>query len=79
MFVPVVLMDDEVGKMMIVLTAVVAITLISSVIIAFTLIPVLSENFLKVKPAKKSRLDLIGKYGSIIDWLTKKNSDELEY
>lgn len=71
-FVPVVLMDDEVGKMMIVLTAVVAITLISSVIIAFTLIPVLSENFLKVKPAKKSRLDLIGKYGSIIDWLTKK-------
>lgn len=71
-FVPVVLMDDEVGKMMIVLTVVVAITLISSVIIAFTLIPVLSENFLKVKPAKKSRLDLIGKYGSIIAWLTKK-------
>ncbi len=71
-FVPVVLMDDEIGKMMIVLTVVVAITLISSVIIAFTLIPVLSENFLKVKPAKKSRLDLIGKYGSIIAWLTKK-------
>src|SRR5690625_3607225 len=71
-FVPVVLMDDEVGKMVIVLTVVIAITLISSVIIAFTLIPVLSENFLKVKRAKKGKLDLIEKYGSIIEWLTKK-------
>src|SRR5690625_4210182 len=71
-FVPVVLMDDEIGKMMIVLTVVVAVTLISSVIIAFTLIPVLSESFLKVKKAKKSTLNLIEKYGSIIKWLTKK-------
>ena len=71
-FVPIVLMDDEVGKMMIVLTVVIAITLISSVIIAFTLIPALSENFLKVKKSKKSKLNLIGKYGSIIEWLTKK-------
>jgi len=71
-FIPVVLMDDEIGKMMIVLTVVVAVTLISSVIIAFTLIPVLSENFLKVKKAKKRKLNLIGKYGSVIEWLTKK-------
>src|SRR5699024_11435149 len=46
-FIPIVLMDEEVGKMVIVLTVVVAVTLISSVIVAFTLIPVLSENFLK--------------------------------
>ena len=71
-FVPVVLMDDEIGKMMIVLTVVVAVTLISSVIIAFTLIPVLSENFLKVKRAKKGTLNLTGKYGNIIKWLAKK-------
>src|SRR5699024_12526276 len=43
-FIPIVLMDEEVGKMVIVLTVVVAVTLISSVIVAFTLIPVLSEN-----------------------------------
>src|SRR5699024_619345 len=71
-FVPVVLMDEEVGKMMIVLTMVVAVTLISSVIIAFTLIPVLSENFLKVKRKNKGKWNLIGKYGSIIEWMTKK-------
>lgn len=71
-FVPIVLMDDEVGKMMIVLTVVVAVTLISSVLIAFTFIPVLSENFLKVKKSKKGKLNLIGKYGSIIEWITGK-------
>ena len=71
-FVPIVLMDDEIGKMMIVLTVVVAVTLISSVIIAFTLIPVLSENFLKVKKDKKEHLNLIGKYGRVIEWLSKK-------
>src|SRR5699024_9784313 len=71
-FVPIVLMDDEIGKMMIVLTVVVAVTLISSVLIAFTFIPVLSENFLKVKKAKTSKLNLIGKYGSMMEWLTRK-------
>src|SRR5699024_12403707 len=71
-FISVVLMDDEIGTMMIVLTVVVAVTLITSVIIAFTLIPVLSQNFLKVKKAKKRKLNLIGKYGSVIEWLTKK-------
>src|SRR5699024_5443026 len=71
-FVPIVLMDDEIGKMMIVLTVVVAVTLISSVLIAFTLIPVLSENFLKVKKSKTSKLNLIGKYGNIVEWLTRK-------
>src|SRR5699024_10823719 len=58
-FIPIVLMDEEVGKMVIVLTVVVAVTLISSVIVAFTLIPVLSENFLKVGRKKKVRFHLI--------------------
>lgn len=71
-FVPIVLLDDEIGKMMIVLTAVIAISLISSVIIAFTLIPALSENFLKVKPKKVGKLQLIEKYGRSLQWLAKK-------
>src|SRR5699024_10814286 len=71
-FVPIVLMDDEIGKLMIVLTVVVAVTLISSVLIVCTLIPVLSENFLKVKKSKTSKLNLIGKYGNIVEWLTRK-------
>src|SRR5690625_2337504 len=64
-FIPVVLMDDEIGKMMVVLTVVVAVTLISSVVIAFTLIPVLSEDFLKVKRAKKEKVNIIGKEGIV--------------
>lgn len=71
-FIPVVLMDEEVGKMVIVLTVVVAVTLISSVIVAFTLIPVLSENFLKVAKKKKPRFHLIDKYGAILEWITQK-------
>ena len=71
-FVPIVLLDDEIGKMMLVLTVVVAVTLISSVIVAFTLIPVLSENFLKVNKRKQGKWNLIGKYGSIIEWMAKK-------
>ncbi|MEI3604344.1 efflux RND transporter permease subunit [Pseudogracilibacillus sp. SE30717A] len=76
-FVPIVLLDDEIGKMMIVLTVVIAVTLISSVIVAFTLIPVLSENFLKARPKKVGKLNLIGKYGRIIEWLTKKKRRRL--
>ena len=71
-FIPIVLMDEEVGKMVIVLTVVVAVTLISSVIVAFTLIPVLSENFLKVGRKKKVRFHLIAKYGALLSWITKK-------
>lgn len=76
-FVPIVLLDDEIGKMMIVLTVVIAVTLISSVIVAFTLIPVLSENFLKARPKKVGKLNLVGKYGRIIEWLTKKKRRRL--
>src|SRR5699024_11370484 len=71
-FIPIVLMDEEVGKMVIVLTVVVAVTLISSVIVAFTLIPVLSENFLKVGRKKKVRFHLTAKYGDLLSWITKK-------
>ncbi|MFD2130835.1 efflux RND transporter permease subunit [Pseudogracilibacillus auburnensis] len=72
-FVPIVLLDDDVGKMMIILTVVIAVTLISSVIIAFTVIPSLAENFLRVKKKKtKGKLQLIEKYGKILAWMTRK-------
>lgn len=71
-FVPFVLLDEEVGKIAIILTVVIAVTLISSVLVAFTFIPVLSENFLKVKKKKRSRLRLIDRYGTIVSWLSLK-------
>ncbi|ESU32252.1 hypothetical protein G3A_12370 [Bacillus sp. 17376] len=45
-FVPIGLLGGEMGSFMIILSVVVAITLISSVIVSFTLIPSLSEKFL---------------------------------
>lgn len=72
-FVPISILDDEIGKIIIVLSMLVVITLVSSVLVAFTLIPTLSENFLKVKSKKqKLNLGLIDRYGSIVSWLTKK-------
>lgn len=72
-FLPIGLLDDEIGKIVLVLSMLVVITLVSSVLIAFTLIPTLSENFLKVKPKKrKFSLGIIDRYGKVIGWLTKK-------
>src|SRR5699024_9890972 len=41
-------------------------------VIAFTLIPVLSENFLQVKGKKKPRFYIIDRYGDILKWITRK-------
>ncbi|WP_044747127.1 efflux RND transporter permease subunit [Bacillus alveayuensis] len=54
-FLPIGLIGGEMGRFMIILSSVVAITLISSVLISFTLIPSLSENFLKLRKLKKER------------------------
>src|SRR5690625_2752601 len=71
-FIPFVLLDEEIGKIVIILTVVISVTLISSVLVAFTLIPVLAENFLKVKKRKRGKLQLIERYGSIVSWITAK-------
>lgn len=72
-FVPIGLLGGEVGQFVIVLSITVVITLVSSVVVAFTLIPTLSENFLKLK-WKKDRQDgkIITRYGQLITWITKK-------
>src|SRR5699024_10409618 len=62
-----------IGKIVLILSIVIAVTLISSVLVSFTWIPTLSENFLKVKQKKeKKRKGLVYTYGRIIKWITKK-------
>ncbi|MEW9502481.1 efflux RND transporter permease subunit, partial [Jeotgalibacillus marinus] len=73
-FLPVGLMGGEIGQFMITLSVVIAATLISSVIIAFTLIPTLSENFLRLKKNKAHRKEnpMIKRYGKTVSWMAKK-------
>ncbi|WP_349409381.1 efflux RND transporter permease subunit [Pseudalkalibacillus sp. SCS-8] len=73
-FLPVGLMGGEVGKFMIILSVVIAVTLISSVLIAFTLIPTLSENFLRLKKSKvgKKESGLVRGYGKTVSWMGRK-------
>ena len=72
-FLPIGILDDDIGKMVFILAIVVTITLVSSVIIAFTWIPVLSENFLKVKERKRIRnKGIIYRYERILGWIAKK-------
>nr|WP_255723640.1 efflux RND transporter permease subunit [Sporosarcina sp. ACRSL] len=62
------------GEFMIILAIVVAITLVSSVLIAFTLIPVLSENFLRYRGSVDSRKESrISKgYNDLVSWIVEK-------
>ncbi|MFN7249449.1 MAG: efflux RND transporter permease subunit [Anaerobacillus sp.] len=73
-FVPIGLLGGEMGQFMIILSMIVVITLVSSVIVAFTLIPTLSENFLKLKARKgdKEEGSIINRYGKLVTWITKK-------
>ncbi len=73
-FVPIGLLGGEMGSFMIILSVVVAITLISSVIVSFTLIPSLSEKFLKLKKKEKTNKEsqLVRGYSKMISWTIKK-------
>jgi multidrug efflux pump subunit AcrB len=73
-FVPIGLLGGEMGSFMIILSVVVAITLISSVIVSFTLIPSLSEKFLKLKKKEKANKEgrLVRGYSKMISWTIKK-------
>ncbi|MGP4077867.1 efflux RND transporter permease subunit [Halobacillus sp. K22] len=73
-FLPIGLLGGEMGQFMIVLSIVLAITLISSVIVSFTLIPALSERFLMHKRAKKSNKESswIKGYGQMTAWIVRK-------
>jgi len=73
-FLPIGIMGGEMGRFMIILSSVVAITLISSVVISFTLIPSLSENFLKLRKVKKEQKNgaIIKRYEQIVSLVVKK-------
>ena len=73
-FVPIGLLGGEMGQFMVILSLIVVVTLVSSVIVAFTLIPTLSENFLKLKKKKRARSEgvIINKYGKLVSWITRK-------
>ncbi|WP_158734700.1 efflux RND transporter permease subunit [Alteribacillus sp. YIM 98480] len=73
-FLPIGLIGGEMGQFMIMLSAVVAITLISSVLVSFTLIPSLSEKFLKLRKRKREKQDgmLLKGYTGLISRLVKK-------
>ena len=73
-FLPIGLMGGDMGGFMIMLSAVVALTLISSVVVAFTLIPTLSEKFLKLRNRKNRKKDgpFLRGYSNMVSWVIKK-------
>lgn len=78
-FLPIGFIGGDTGKFMIILAVVVTVTLISSVIIAFTLIPTLTMEFMKLRKqnneAKKSKFIFI--YKDTVLWCIKKKSRSL--
>ncbi|SEH90149.1 Multidrug efflux pump subunit AcrB [Halobacillus karajensis] len=78
-FLPIGLLGGEVGQFMIVLSVVVAITLISSVMISFTLIPSLSEKFLTMRKKKRQKKDgpILKFYDRLVSWTVRKKRNSL--
>lgn len=75
-FLPIGFIGGDLGQYMIILSIVVAITLISSVLVGFTLIPALSEKFLRYRKRNgiKKEGRIISSYGSIVSWIIRKRS-----
>jgi len=78
-FLPVGMLGGEMGQFMIALSIVVAITLISSVVISFTLIPSLSEKFLNLRSTKREKKEgtILKGYSGAVDWVVKKKRHSL--
>ncbi|WP_277674478.1 efflux RND transporter permease subunit [Piscibacillus halophilus] len=78
-FLPMGLVGGDIGSFMIVLSLVVAATLISSVIVAFTIIPSLADRFLKIKDQKQNKDEgkIIGFYGRLVNWVVRKKMHSL--
>ncbi|MGY3718618.1 efflux RND transporter permease subunit [Sutcliffiella cohnii] len=78
-FLPIGLLGGELGQFMIILSVVVAVTLISSVVVSFTLIPALAEKFLKLKEKKavKKEGKLLQTYSKLVSWTIKKTRNSI--
>ncbi|MCR2822046.1 efflux RND transporter permease subunit [Lederbergia panacisoli] len=73
-FLPIGLIQGEMAQFMVILSTVVAVTLISSVIFAFTIIPALSEKLLKHRQPKKRVKEgvFLRSYNTIVAWTIRK-------
>lgn len=73
-FLPIGFIGGDLGQFMIVLSLVVAITLIASMIVAFTLIPTLAEHFLKEQKNVSSRREgfFLKRYEALVAWTVHK-------
>jgi multidrug efflux pump subunit AcrB len=78
-FLPIGLISGEIGEFAKILSIVIVFSQITSVIISFTLIPVLSEKLLKVKKKEKKEKEnkLFTKYNQYIDWISKNTKRKL--
>ncbi|WP_416149921.1 efflux RND transporter permease subunit [Salipaludibacillus sp. HK11] len=78
-FLPIGLIGGEFGSFVMILSMIVVITLLSSVIVSFTLIPSLAENFLKLRKGKEKRKEgkLIHGYSQLISWVVRKKRHSL--
>lgn len=77
-FVPIGLMSGEIGIFLVIIAVVVSITLIISLLVAFTLIPALSENFLKLRNKRRFKEGrILTVYGNFISWIVDKKRNSL--
>ncbi|WP_432362581.1 efflux RND transporter permease subunit [Sporosarcina sp. UB5] len=78
-FLPIGFIGGGLGEFMIILAIVVAITLISSVLVAFTLIPALSDNFLRYRGARDARKEsrFVKGYNTFVSWIVEKKRRSL--
>lgn len=74
-FLPIGLVGGDEGRMMIILSVVVSISLISSLFVAFTLIPALAEKYMNLRKPKYSKEKtniFISWYQTILSWILRK-------
>lgn len=78
-FLPIGFIGAGFGEILIILAIVVAITLISSVLVAFTLIPALSEKFLRYGGSRDSLKEgrIAKAYDAIVSWIVRKKRRSL--
>lgn len=78
-FLPIGLVGGDAGRFMIILSLVVAATLASSVLVAFTLIPSLADRFLKVRDRQKLKDEgkILKGYGNLVNWVVRRKRHSL--
>lgn len=71
-FLPIGFIGGDSGKYMLMLAIVVAITLISSVIVAFTFIPTLAKDFLRQRKQQNNQGKMLAWYKKMLEWCMEK-------